>query len=93
MITPDSLYAKLIDDCLNNGYSFRIGARGVCIDCIFKGILEWEVKVPRAGMKTINCDTIAYDFEHNTLICGVEAGYVSSIEFDMSMYDIVKVIR
>ncbi len=94
MIAPDSVNAKLIDNCIENGYSFRIGARGICIDCLKdkESIMGWIVKIPRAGMKTINCDTIEYDFEFNTLICGVEAGYVSSIKFDLDKYDNVRVL-
>ena len=94
MIAPYSKQANLIDTCIKNGYSFRIGVRGICIDCLKdkESIMGWIIIVPRAGMKTINCDTIEYDFEFNTLICGVEAGYVPSIEFDMDKYDNVRVL-
>ena len=94
MITPESMEVHTIMRCIENGYSFRIGARGICIDCLrVKRSMSWSVSIARAGMQSLNCDCIAYDPEDNTLVCSVECGYVCAFQFDMNMYDKVTVIE
>lgn len=74
--------------------SFRIGGRGICINCLrTKDSICWSVSVPRAGMRSLNCDSIEYCPTDNTLVCGVECGYVASFQFDLNMYSKITVIE
>ena len=93
MITPDSEEAFVIKDCINAKRSFRVGARGICVDLFAtKDKKGWLMRIPRAGVISLNCDTVHYDTKGNSLIAGVECGYVASIEISMFMYDTVRVI-
>jgi len=93
MITPDSEEAYLIKKCILTKKSFSIGARGIRIDCLIKPEWKgWMIKVERAGMLSLNCDSIYYDPTANALLCFTEEGCLGTIEFNMYMYDVVKVI-
>ena len=93
MITPDSEEAHLIKQCILTKKSFSIGARGIRIDCLIKPEWKgWMVKVERSGMISVNCDALYYDPEGNTLLCFAESGCLTTIEFNMFMYDVVKVM-
>lgn len=93
MITPDSEEAFVIKDCIKSNRSFRVGARGICVDFfVRKNGVGWLVRIPRAGVISLNCDTLHYDEKGNTIIVGVECGHVPTIEISMFMYDTVRVI-
>lgn len=94
MITPDSEEAFVIKDCIKSRKSFRVGARGICVDFFIRNDGNaWLMRIPRAGVTSMNCDSLHYDVESNSIIAGVECGYVSSIVIDMLMYDTVRVIE
>ena len=46
-----------IKECIKKATSFRIGSRGICVDCwsVYGG--TWEVKIPRANVE-VKCDYI-----------------------------------
>ena len=93
MITPDSEEAFVIKDCIKSMRSFRVGVRGICVDCFVKKDKNgWLLRIPRAGVTSLNCDTLHYDTKGNSLIGGVECGYVPSIRVSMFMFDTVRVI-
>ena len=62
MITPDSEEAFVIKDCIKSMRSFRVGTRGICVGLfVSKDRDGWLMRIPRAGLLTLNCDTLHYD--------------------------------
>ena len=93
MITPDSEEAFVIKDCIKSMRSFRVGTRGICVGLfVSKDRDGWLMRIPRAGLLTLNCDTLHYDEKDNSIIGAVEDGYVPTIKISMFMFDTVKVI-
>ena len=88
-----------IKKCINHGRSFRIGARGICIECRRIGIREpanylWRITIPRAFV-SIDADDISIlsdeDFYH--LCFSVDAGRTHWSLADLMEYDKITVIE
>ena len=92
MITPDSEEAFKIKDYIKRERSFRIGSRGICIDCVPDNY-GWNVNIPRAGIHMLNCDSLHYDSKSNTLIGGADSGYISIFELELHLYDVVRCLE
>ena len=84
---------------INHGKSFRIGARGICIECRCISIREpadyrWRITIPRASV-SIDADDISIlsdeDFYH--LCFSVDAGRTHWSLADLMEYDKLTVIE
>lgn len=85
MLNDDDI--KRIEEYIRCRRAFRIGGRGICVECYPKEY-GWNVYVPRSYYNA-NVDTIEAD--GHVLRLGVEAGYVGAGQFDL--YEYTKLTR
>ena len=75
---------KTIQECLEERKSFRLGARGTCID--FKYFLpsdSWCVRVPRASLNLSWLEVKIWGSTTLALICcDVSIAYIDLVDFD-----------
>ena len=85
MMNDDDM--ERLDSLIRNRKAFRIGGRGICIEC-YPMKYGWNVYVPRSYYNA-NVDTI--EIIGHVLHLGVEAGYVAAGQFDL--YEYTKLTR
>lgn len=78
---------KRLEGFINGRRAFRIGGRGICIECYPKEY-GWNVYVPRSYYNA-NVDVI--EVQGDLLQLSVEAGYVPCGHFDL--YEYTKLTR
>ena len=85
MLNEDDI--KRIEEYIKFRRAFRIGGRGICIECYPKDY-GWSVFVPRCFY---NADVDTIGLNGHVLELGVEAGYVGAGQFDL--YEYTKLTR
>ena len=85
MLNDDDI--KRLEGFINDRRAFRIGGRGICIECYPKNY-GWNVYVPRSYF---NAHADVIDVDGHVLLLSVEAGYVAAGKFDL--YEYTKLTR